>query len=284
MDEEKARDILRAWGESAPYWKQNRETIHLMFEPITRALITQARISEGESVLDVAGGTGEPSLTIAEIVGPSGHVVCTDAASEMVRAAEEEARRLGLSNVRFRQCLADAIPFGDDEFDHVVSRLGLMFFPDPVAALREMLRVVKPRGRVTLAVWGAKESNPFFSVVSEVVSRYIEPGPEEPDAPGAFRFEARGAVSDLLKQAGAREVEEREVDFHLEAPVTLQDFWRARSEMSDTLREKVARLSREELVRATREVSEAMSGYFPDDRMKIPARVLIASGAKPPSK
>ncbi|HYP28001.1 MAG TPA: class I SAM-dependent methyltransferase [Blastocatellia bacterium] len=281
MDEEKARDILRAWGESAPYWKRNREAIHSMFEPITRALLGQARISEGESVLDVAGGTGEPSVTVAGIVGPSGHVVCTDAAAEMVRAAEEEARRLGLSNIRFRQCLADSIPFGDDEFDHAISRLGLMFFPDPVAALKEMLRVVKPGGRVTLAVWGAREFNPFFSTVSEVMSRYIEPGPEEPDAPGAFRFEARGMVPDLLKRAGAREVEEREVDFHIEAPVTLKDFWRVRSEMSDTLREKVARLSEEELARATREVAEAMSTYFPDDRMKIPARVLIASGAKP---
>lgn len=252
-----------------------------MFDPVTRALVSEAEIAKGCSVLDVAGGTGEPSMTIAEIITSSGEVVCTDAVAGMVRAAEEESNRLGLRNIRFLRCLADALPFLDGEFNVSVSRLGLMFFPDPVAALEEMLRVVKPGGRVALAVWAGKEFNPFFRTVSEVLSRYIESAPEEPDAPGAFRFETPGAVSSLLKQAGAREVREHEVDFHIDAPVTLQDFWRVRSEMSDTLREKVARLSEEEESRASREVSEKMRIYFPHDRMKIPARVIVASGMKP---
>ncbi|HVF91581.1 MAG TPA: methyltransferase domain-containing protein [Blastocatellia bacterium] len=284
MDEEKAQDILRAWGESAAYWDRNRDVIRSMFEPITSALLGEAGVSKGDSVLDVAGGTGQPSIAIAEVVGPSGEVVCTDAVAEMVRAAEEEARRLGLRNIRFRQCPADSLPFKDDEFDLSVSRLGLMFFPQPVAALKEMLRVIRPGGRVALAVWAGREFNPFFRVVSEVISRYTEPEPEEPDAPGAFRFEAPGAVSNLLRQAGAREVVEREFDFHIEAAVTLKDFWRVRSELSDTLREKMGRLSREELSRATEEISSAMRSYFPDDRMKIPARVIVATGAKAVSK
>ena len=281
MDKEKARDILRSWSESAPYWQRNREVIRSMFEPVTRALLSEAEISKGDAVLDVAGGTGEPSMTIAEVVGPSGEVVCTDAVAGMVRAAKEESVRLGLRNIRFLGCVAGALPFRDGEFNHSVSRLGLMFFPDPVAALEEMLRVVKPGGRVALAVWAGREFNPFFRTISEVMSRYIEPAPEEADAPGAFRFETPGAVPGLLKQAKAREIREREVDFYIEAPVTLQDFWRVRSEMSDTLREKIARLSEEERSRAGREVSEKMRAYFPDDRMKIPARVIIASGTKP---
>src|SRR5207253_2875440 len=98
--------------------------------------------------------------TIAEKVGPTGSVMCTDAVAEMVEAAEREAHRRGITNVNFRQCMADALPFGDNSFDAVVSRLGVMFFPDPSAGLREMLRVTKSGGALALAVWQKSEHNP----------------------------------------------------------------------------------------------------------------------------
>src|SRR5438270_6342282 len=131
MSQVQAIDTLLAWRESAKYWAKHRVTIQQMFAPLTRALIEDAAIAQGHSVLDVAGGPGEPSLTIAETVGPTGSVTCTDAVAEMVEAAEREADRRGITNVSFRQCMADALPFGDDSFDVVISRLGVMFFPDP---------------------------------------------------------------------------------------------------------------------------------------------------------
>src|SRR5687767_6845280 len=127
-------DILNEWRESAKYWTRHNTTIRQMFAPLTQALIDRAGIHEGQSVLDVAGGTGEPSLTIAEIVGPAGAVTCTDAVSEMVETARSEANRRGIRNVQFQQCLADSLPFPDNTFDVVVSRLGAMFFPDAHAA------------------------------------------------------------------------------------------------------------------------------------------------------
>src|SRR5439155_6065605 len=104
-------EVLREWRESAFYWQKHADTIRTMFGPITQALIEDADIIEGDAVLDVAGGAGEPSLTIAETVGPTGSVTCTDAAPEMVAAAESEAQRRGLTNVAFRQCAADSLPF-----------------------------------------------------------------------------------------------------------------------------------------------------------------------------
>ncbi len=95
-------------------------------------LLSIVGIVRGQSVLDIAGGPGEPSLTIAETVGPTGSVICTDAAARMVEAAESEARRRGITNVTFRQCAADSLPFGNDSFVVVVraqviivSRLGV---------------------------------------------------------------------------------------------------------------------------------------------------------------
>src|SRR5437660_2614918 len=161
MNQTQASDTLKQWRESAPYWEKHRATIRSMLAPLTEALIAEAGIGEGQSVLDVAGGPGEPSLTIAERVGATGTVTCTDAVAEMVAAAESEAKRRGVANIKFRQCTADSLPFDDDSFDAVVSRLGVMLFPDPLAGLHEMLRVTKSRGALSLAVWHKSELNPF---------------------------------------------------------------------------------------------------------------------------
>ena len=114
MGEAATNQTLLEWRESARFWAEHRDTISRMFAPLTRALIEQAGIREDQSVLDLAGGTGDPSLTIAEAVGPGGSVTCTDAVQEMVETADAEARRRGLTNIQFRQCPAEALPFPDD--------------------------------------------------------------------------------------------------------------------------------------------------------------------------
>ena len=162
MRDDQAEETLREWRENARYWEKHAATIRTMFTPVTQSLIEEAGIIEGDRVLDVAGGAGEPSLTIADTVGPTGSVAYTDVAPEMVAAAKEEAERRKLKNVVFEQCAADNLPFDSKSFDVAVCRFGAMFFPDPVAALCEMLRVTKPEGVVALAVWGKAELNPFL--------------------------------------------------------------------------------------------------------------------------
>ena len=272
---------MRAWRESAPYWEKHRDTIRAMFAPITRAMIEAANITEGLSVLDVAGGSGEPALTIAEEVGPRGSVAFTDAVREMVEGTEREARRRRLNNISFHECPAESLPFEADRFDCAVCRLGIMFFSDPVAGVREMLRVTKPGGKIVFAAWRGPEFNPFFRVVTDIMSRYVEPAKEEKDAPGAFRFTEQGALSGVLNSAGATEAQERVLDFIIEPPVTLEEFWPLRVEMSDTLRAKVAGLSESQLIEAAREVKEAAREFFPDGRMRFPAQAIIASAEKP---
>jgi len=280
MSQDRAQTILQQWRESALYWEKYAGLIRLMFAPITDAMVEASRIAEGQSVLDIAGGTGEPSLSFAEILRPAGFVTFTDAIAGMVAAAAREARRRRVTNIDFSQCLADALPFPSDSFDVVVSRLGVMLFSDPYAATREMLRVVKPNGRVTLAVWAPAAANPFFKVVTDVISRYIWPTPEDPDAPGAFRFAEPGKLARLVREAGATEVAERLVDFTLEAPLTPKQFWQARAELSDTLRAKVAQLSPEQLTQVAQEVEEAGRPFFADGRMRFPAQVLIVTARK----
>ena len=274
-------NIVDAWRESAQYWAKYSDTIRAMFMPLTRALIEHAGIHEGQSVLDVAGGTGEPSLTIAEIVGPTGSVTCTDAVEKMVETARSEAQRLGLTNVQFRQCTADALPFSSNSFDVTVSRLGAMFFPDPVPAVREMLRVTKPGGSLALAVWHKSELNPFCHVVTGVIDRHINPGAVDPDAPNAFRFAEPGKLAGIMTEAGASDVKEHVVKFNLEAPISPREFWTIRSQISDTLREKLSKLSADEQTQITSEIEQAVKEFFPANQMRFPAQMIVVTGKKP---
>jgi len=271
---------LQEWAETARFWTKHRHTIRMMFEPLTRALIEQAGIVEGQKILDVAGGAGEPSLTIAETVGPHGSVVCTDPIAEMIVAAEIDARERGLENVEFRQCTADALPFADNSFDAVVCRLGAMFFPDPLAGLREMIRVVKPGGRVALAVWAQSDVNPFCYIITDVVSRHVETAAADPNAPNAFRFAERGKLAGILGEAGAIDVKERLVQFDVAAPISPAGFWSMRSETSETLRSKLKNLPADQQVQVAEEVQTAVREFFPEGHMKFPTQMILVGGAK----
>lgn len=274
-------ETLRAWTETASHWTKHRNTIRTMFEPLTRALSEDARIVEGHAILDVAGGAGEPSLTIAEVVGPQGSVVCTDPIAEMIAAAEIDARDRGLENVQFRQCPGDALPFADGTFDAVVCRLGAMFFPDPLVALREMLRVTKPGGRVALVVWDKSELNPFCYIITDVVSRHVETAPGDPNAPNAFRFAEPGKLAGVLEAAGAIDVMERVLEFDVAAPISPAGFWNLRSETSDTLRGKLRSLSSDEQAQIGAEVEDAVREFFPEGHMKFPTRMILVAGTAP---
>jgi ubiquinone/menaquinone biosynthesis C-methylase UbiE len=273
-------DMLEVWRESARYWTKHSETIHQMFAPLTRALIERAGIHKGQTVLDIAGGAGEPSLTIAETVGSEGSVTCTDGVAEMVEAARAGAQRRGLTNVQFRQCAADSLPFADNSFDVVVSRLGMMFVPDPVVALRGMLRVLKPGGRLAFAVWGKSDVNPFCYLVTRVMDQHVKSPAADPDAPNAFRFAEPGKLTGVMTEAGAIDVEETVVTFDLEAPISARQFWAMRSQTSDTLREKLKELSADEQAQIAVEVEQAAKEFFPANQMKFPAQLLIATGNK----
>ena len=280
MTSHQQNNTLREWRETAQYWTRHSNTIREMFAPVTEALIERAGIMQGHAVLDVAGGAGEPSLTIAERVGPGGSVTCTDAVAEMVEAARAEATSRGITNVQFRQCTADSLPFADESFDVVVCRLGVMFFPDPLAACKEMLRVMKPGAAMSFVVWAKSELNPFSHIITDVVSRHVPAPPADPDAPGAFRFAELGKLASILTQAGATAVADEVLHFQIEASISPQQFWNMRSETSDTLRAKLATLPEGQRSQVADEVQASVRQFFPNDQMNFPAQMIIVTARK----
>ena len=274
------QEVISVWRDSAPFWEKHREIIRQMFGPVTQALVEDALISSRHTVLDIATGPGEPALSIGALVGPEGKVFGIDPAPEMVAAARRATDRLGIRNAQFDVAFADHLPFPAETFDAAVSRFGAMFFPSPVDAVREILRVLKPGRKLALAVWHFAERNPFHYTLSRVLERYVDSPPPAPDAPDAFRFADAGKLRDVLGEAGAMDPSERLLQFPIQAAISVEDFWTLRCEMSEKLREKIAMLSREQLTEVKRQALEALSEYSTDRGMSFPAEVLIVSGIK----
>ena len=274
------QEVINRWSSSAPYWEKHGEIIRQMFAPITQALVEDAQIGSQQIVLDIAMGPGEPALSVAAVVGPQGKIFGIDPIPEMVAAARRAADRLGLRNAQFDVAFADHLPFPADTFDAVISRFGVMFFPSPVDAVREMLRVLKPGRKLALAVWHFAERNPFHYTLSRVIEQYVDSPPLAPDAPDAFRFARPGKLAEVLTEAGATAATERLLQFTIRASISVEDYWTLRCEISDKLREKIAMLSREQVSEVKRQALEAFREYSADRGLSFPAEVLMVSGAK----
>jgi ubiquinone/menaquinone biosynthesis C-methylase UbiE len=280
MTSKDTNEVLAAWETSSQYWEKHQATIEKMFAPLTHALVSAADIQPGQFLLDIGGGSGEPSLTLSTIVGESGRVCYTDPATGMVETARHEAERRGSSNITFHQAPAEHLPFPDDTFDVVVGRLSAMFFVDPESALREILRVTKPGGRIAFLVWAAREVNPFFSIISDVLNQFVPAEAEDEDAPTAFRFASPGKLVEVFRNAGAEDVNETSVQFRIAHPIDVEAFWALRTEMSDSFRNKLAQLGDEQLAAVKAATTSAVSEYFEDGTMDFPAQVLIVTARK----
>jgi SAM-dependent methyltransferase len=274
------KDTSGNWAQSASYWEKHRDAIRRMFSPITEALIRDAHVSPGHTVLDIGSGPGEPALTVASFVGKQGRVCGIDPTSEMISAAQREAIRQGLENVEFEVATADHLRFSSNFFDAVVSRFAIMFFPFPVDALRETLRTLKPGGRMAFAVWSFADSNPFHYVLSRLIDRYAPQSPTPTEWSDAFRYASPGTLLAILNEAGAVDTLERLFQFKIEAPLSIEAFWDLRSEMSEKLRAKLKLLSAGQIAEVRIQAIEALRPYATPEGMSLPAEVLIVSGRK----
>jgi ubiquinone/menaquinone biosynthesis C-methylase UbiE len=272
-------EIRRRWQETSYYWKKNRDVIEQMFGPISNALIESAELNSEDRVLDLAGGIGEPSLTIASHRNPLA-IIFTDVVFEMIQAARTEASRRNISNIQFCQCTGDHLPFENDSFNVVVSRLGIMFFPDTKRALNEIMRVLRPNGRASFAVWHRREFTPMHEIVSKVLEEFIPSDPVPFDAPDPFRFSQEGRLMNLLRDTGFSSVLEKVIDFEIKLPLNFKEFWEVRSEMSDTLRDKLNLLTPAQKEQVYKRMETEFTPYFVTGTLETPARIFVVSGKR----
>jgi SAM-dependent methyltransferase len=203
------KDAIRdQWAHAAGVWGKWHPKFTAMTGSVTQVLCDAAALEPGLRVLDLAGGTGEPSLSVAQRVAPGGSVTYSDFVPEMIAVAQEHARRANISNIDFRQVDAEDIPFEDNSYDRVVARFGVMFFPDMQRALAEVRRVLKPNGRISFVVWQAVANNPWFEELNGPLARRGLLKPPPPGMPGPFRFGEPGSLPRELRAAGFEDVAE----------------------------------------------------------------------------
>jgi ubiquinone/menaquinone biosynthesis C-methylase UbiE len=196
----------------APTWERRRADIEKVATPVRDWLLRELGPQEGDTVLELAAGVGDTGFEAARIVGERGRLVTSDFSPAMLDAARRRGSELGLTNVEYRLIDAERIDLVDDSVDGVLCRFGYMLLADPEAGFAETRRVLRPGGRVALAVWGAPEQNPFFTIVGmTLVQRGHVPPPEPPPAPGIFSLASADRLGGLLRAAGFANVRTKEV-------------------------------------------------------------------------
>lgn len=192
------------WNSDAGHaWVDNQAMLDRMFEPFETMLA--AAVAPGEHVLDVGCGTGATTLAIARSAGPAGHGTGIDISAPMIATARIRATQAGLP-ASFVCADAQDHPFEAAAFDAVVSRFGVMFFADPVAAFANLRRATRATGRLHLYVWRGADENPFMTAAERAAAPLVELPPRQPGQPGQFAFADAARVQAILQAAGWHEV------------------------------------------------------------------------------
>src|SRR5581483_1488632 len=193
-------------GPDGEYWVAHQARFDTMISPHHAQLMAAAAIAPGERVLDIGCGNGLTSRDAARAVGEQGEVLGVDLSGPMLTLAAQLAKDEGLSNIRFEQGDAQVHPFPAEAFDLVMSRFGVMFFADPVAAFTNMARALRPGARLAMAVWGPVQDNEWVTAMLEAVGRVRELPAPPPGAPGPFTLADQTHTSGILTQAGFTDI------------------------------------------------------------------------------
>lgn len=196
----------QVWNGAARDWSETEKYLGPASQIVSDRLIALAHVATGKRVLDVATGTGEPALTAARAVGPSGSVMGIDHAPQMLELARARAAGAGLSNVSFTEADAQALDLPPQSLDAVLSRWGLMFFLPLVPALQGFRRVLRPDGYLAAAVWGAPQQAPLLSASCAAVFAHLGRPLPPADAPGPFNLANPEQLAQSLTDAGFRNV------------------------------------------------------------------------------
>lgn len=246
-------------------------------QPVAEALISLADLSEGDEILDVAAGTGEPSLTIARRFGPAVRITAVDGAEAMVAVAEEKRRKEGLSGVTFQPMKAEALAFPSNRFDRVISRFGVMLFDDPLQGLKEMRRVMKPGGKMAIAVWSEFHRIESLHLIWDLIMKRL-PAEARPPLPKMADLGPPGKLEALLKAAGFEPFEIKP----LLLSYTFDDFeayWAINTE-SGSLREPLDRFSPAEQEEIKNEASRQIARFRRNGKIIMQNQTLLAGAVK----
>jgi ubiquinone/menaquinone biosynthesis C-methylase UbiE len=273
--DEYRRTSLENWKTMAAGWERRRADIDSSAAPVREWLVRELDPQPGQTILELAAGPGDTGFAAATMLGDEGLLITTDFSPEMVEVSQRRADELGLHNVEFRVMDAERLDLDDESVDGVICRFAFMLMVDPLAALKESRRVLRPGGRLVFAVWRGPESNPWVSIAGRIfAARGLVP-PPDPDAPSMFAMADDDRVHTLLEAAGFGHVRIEDVPTAILAD-DVEDYVASARDTGGVFARAFGQASEEEQEAVKRDLGEAFAPFAVAEGYALPGLALVA--------
>jgi len=276
------RASLENWEEAAAGWARRQQMMRDFAAAVSHWMVDAIAPQPGQRVLELAAGMGETGMLAAELVAPLGGVIISDQAEAMLAGARARAGALNLNNVEFQALNAEWIDLPVASVDAVFCRWGYMLMADPAAALAETRRVLRPGGRLALAVWDVLDANPWARLpAEELKERGLMPAPELNVAqpPGPFSLASATRVRELLEQAGFVEIHVQTLEL-VRRHVSFRELWEVTLDLSRNFHDAVLGRPAKEIASIEASLCERFAPYTAaDGTLELPARTLVAAAS-----
>lgn len=278
-NDEKRAHVHMMWAGVADQWAAHADEVDERSAGVTERMLAAAALSGGERVLELACGPGGAGLAAASLVGPEGIVVLSDAVDAMAQIAADRATSRGLQNVRAATLDLEQIDEPDESFDVVLIREGLMFAVDPIRAVDEIHRVLRPHGRLAIAVWGPQRDNPWLGLVFEAVTAVVGIPVPPPGLPGPFALSDASSLARLLRHGGFADVSIERIDTSLTSP-SFEAWWARTTAVAGPIAALLARLDAATMTALEQRLRGDVERYSIVDGLNLPGLALVASARR----
>ncbi len=281
FDPAKYKDTTtQQWQAAAEAWHRWGPTLATWLGPSTETMLDMAGVRGGSRVLDVAAGAGEQTIIAARRVGPGGYVLASDISENILGFAAAEVKAAGLPNVETRVMDGENLDALDaDSFDAVISRVGLIYFPDQQKALTGMLRMLKPGGRIGAIVYSTADKNQFFSIPVSIIRRRAALPPPLPGQPGPFSLGGPGVLEEAFRSAGFRDIEILTVPSPLRMP-SAAECVRFERESFGALQQMMIGLSEADREATWQEIEQELKQFETAAGFEGPCEMVVGAGVK----
>lgn len=268
----------QSWNTFSAGWKKWDDLTMNFLHPPGLEIIAAIQPGGTDKILDIAAGTGEPGLTIAGML-QGGKVTSTDLSPDMAKIIKEKAANQGITNIEIQVCDVCELPFADNSFDGISCRFGFMFFPDMQLAANEMMRVLKPGGRIATAVWDKPDKNFWVTAMMSTINNNIALPTPVPGAPGMFRCAQPGTVKNIFEAAGFKHITEKEVATKYDVG-TPENYWNMMTEVGAPIVAALSKADEVTIKKIKTQVFELLQQKYGDENISIDGGSIVIAAEK----
>lgn len=271
---------LAQWENAAEAWHRWSPLLSRWLGPATETMLDMCDISSGSRVLDVAAGAGEQTMSVAKRIGDTGHVMATDISPSILEFAAREAKLAGLSNISTQVLDGEELAsLKTEPFDAVISRVGMIYFPDQQKAMTGMKTQLRDGGKVGAMVYSTADKNPFFSIPVSIIRRRANLPAPLPGQPGPFSLGTTDALESVFSKAGFRHIEIATINAPVCVPSAVECL-QFEQESFGALHQMMSGLSDTEKDETWDEIEEALTQFEVNGQFEGPCEMLVAVGSK----